>query len=96
MHDDIKRFGLTGTITSDRFVSARDALVREVEDSMRDEGFVPVLDLIPQFTRSYEPETETFSFEISVYGTYVGEEESWQVAGTMNGIPVAKYTHPQK
>lgn len=96
MHNEIKRFGLTGTITSDRFVSAREALIKDVEDSMRDEGFVPVLDLQPQFTREYDPDTETFSFEISVYGAYVGEEESWLIVGMTNGVPVEKYTRPQK
>ena len=96
MHNEIKRFGLTGTITSDRFVVAREALIKDVEDSMRDEGFVPVLDLHPQFTREYDPETEAFSFEISVYGAYVGEEESWHIAGMMNGTAVERYTRPQK
>lgn len=96
MHNEVKRFGLTGTITSDRFVSARDALIKDVEDSMRDEGYVPLLDLHPQFTREYDPVTETFSFQVSVYGAYVGEEESWQVAGMTNGIPVEKYFRRQK
>lgn len=90
MHDEIKRFGLTGEVASDRFVSARDVLIKEVEDSMRDDGFVPVLDLLPQFTRAYNAGTETFSFEVSVYGTYIGEEDSWQVSGTMGGIPIKK------
>lgn len=95
MHDDIRRFGLTGTITSDRFVSAREWLIKDVEDGMRDEGFVPVLDLKPQFTRSYNPDKEEFEFEISVYGTYVGEE-SWHVSGMTNGTLVKRSTHPKK
>lgn len=96
MHNEVKRFGLTGTITSDRFVSARAALIKDVEDSMRDEGYVPLLDLHPQFTREYDPHTETFSFEVSVYGAYVGEEESWQIAGMTNGTRVERSTRPQK
>ena len=96
MHDDIKRFGLTGEVTSGNFVSTRESLIREVEDSMRDEGYVPLLDLTPMFTREYRPGTETFSFQLSVYGVYVGEDEAWQLAGMTNGVPLRKSTHRQK
>lgn len=94
MHDDIKRFGLTGEITSDKFVSARESLIKEVEDEMREEGYVPVLDLIAQFTRSLDPLRGVFHFELSIYGVYVGEEESCRVAGITNGTRVQKSTHP--
>lgn len=96
MHDDVKRFALTGEITSGTFVSARDALIKEVEDSMRDEGFVPVLDLNPQFTRTFNPETETFEFELSVYGAYVGEETAWDVGAWTNGTLTERSTRPQR
>jgi|SRR6266540_2308983 len=96
MHKDIKRFGLTGQITSDTFLSTRETLIKEVEDGMRDEGFVPVLDLIPQFTRVYDNTTETFSFELSIYGIHVGEDKAWQVAGMMNGILQERSTRPQR
>jgi len=95
MHDEIRRFNLTGEVTPDKFLSARDALIKDVEDSMRDEGFVPVLDLLPQFTREYNPESATFAFELSVYGVYVGDQEC-QVAGMMNGRAVEKSTRLAK
>jgi hypothetical protein len=96
VHNEIKRFELTGTVTHDTFVQTRDALIKEVEDSMRDQGYVPVLDLAPQFTREYDAETETFSFQLSIYGISVGEEEAWQTAGVTNGQIVPRYSHPQK
>lgn len=96
MHDDIKRFSLDGEITSDRFISAREALLNDVDSEMRDEGYVPVLDLIPQFTRQYNEESETFKFEISIYGVYVGEDKSWQVSGMTNGTLIEKYTPHKK
>jgi hypothetical protein len=95
MHDDIKRYELTGTVTSDTFLSTRERLIKDVEDSMRDEGFVPVLDLPPQFTRDYNAEDQTFTFKLSAYGVYVGEE-AWQVAGLMYGNRIEKSTHPTK
>lgn len=96
MHDDIKRFHLTGTITSDKFVSARESMIKDVEDGMRDEGFVPVLDLLPQFTRNYNAEEANFTFTISIYGVYVGEERAWLIAGMNSGLEVQRYTHPTK
>jgi len=95
MHDEIRRFNLTGLVTSERFISARENLIKDVEDSMRDEGFVPVLDLKPQFTRVYDPVNEIFEFEVSVYGIEVGEE-AWHVAGMTNGTLVKRSTHPKK
>lgn len=53
MHIDIQRFSLTGTMAYDTFNEARKTLAKDVEDSMRDEGFVPVLDLPDVFSRSY-------------------------------------------
>lgn len=97
MHFDIRRFHLTGTMAYDTFNKTKDNLVKDVEDSMRDEGFVPVLDLPDVFSRSYDPITETFDFEISIYGTYVGEEEAWQVGGkTVHGTVVERFTAPTK
>lgn len=90
MHDDIRRFSLTGTISQDKLLQTRERLIEDVEAGMRDEGYVPVLDLYQQFTREYDPGTGTFSFEVSVYGVYVGES-AWQQAGMTNGILVEKY-----
>lgn len=92
MHDDIKRFHLTGTVTSDTFVSTRERLIEDLEASMRDEGYVPVLDLPPQFTRDFDAENETFEFVLSCYGTFKGEERSWLVAGIMNGREILRST----
>lgn len=96
MHDEIKRFALTGEVDSGTFVSARDALIQEVEATMRDEGYVPVVDLIPQFTRMFKPETGTFDFELSVYGAFVGEDKAWEVRAWTNGTLIERSTHPQR
>lgn len=95
MHDDIKRFELVGQVTHDKFVATREALIKNVEGSMRDEGYVPVLDLHPQFTRQYDAEREVFDFHVSVYGVHVGEQ-AWQIAGMTNGRLIERSTHPTK
>lgn len=88
MHDEIKRFYLTGEITSDKFLEAREALIKDVEDNMRDEGYVPVLDLLPQFTRNFNPESEVFNFELSVYGAKCNEERKY--SGVLNGVLIER------
>ena len=84
MHTDIKRFYLSGQITAENFLQTRDRLFWELEVDMRDEGYVPVLDLVERSTREYNQATETFDFEFSIYGEYIGEQ-SWDIAGTANG-----------
>lgn len=96
MHDDVKRFYSYGEITAQEFVSAREELIRLIESTIRDEGYVPLLDMTPQFTRQYNLEKELFEFELSVYGVFIGKEESWQIAGLMDGKRVPLSTRPTK
>ena len=92
MHDDIERFSLDGEIDSSNLVEAKDRLVHFLEQSMRDSGYVPALDLEPQFTRSYNPETEKYDFELSVYGIKVGRAKACETAGMMGGKMIALST----
>lgn len=96
MHDDIKRFPLEGTIGDRNLITEKERLVRFVETEMRGEGYVPVLDLHPHFTLDYDPESETFAFVLSVYGTHVGKEEACEVAGMMDGTTIMKSISPTK
>lgn len=85
MHDDIKRFELDGEIDSANLVEAKDRMVLFLETQMRDSGFVPALDLEPQFTRQYNPEKENYTFMLSLYGIYVGRAKACETAGIMGG-----------
>lgn len=91
MHDEIIRYSLEGTMTEINIVEQRERLIHTLENQMRDEGAVPVLDLDPQFTLDYEPESETYNFSLTVYGSYVGGNNSWQTAGVTSGTVVPKY-----
>lgn len=92
MHDEVKRFPLDGEIVdSSNLVQAKERLVNFVETQMRDHGFVPTLDLEPQFTLDYNLDTETYRFQLSVYGVHVGEEKAWQTAGMMSGKLILKH-----
>ena len=91
MHEDIERFSLDGEIDSAKLVEAKDRLVHFLESSMRDAGFVLALDMEPQFTREYNPQTEKYTFQLSVYGIKVGRAKACGVAGIMGGktIPLS-------
>lgn len=96
MHKEIKNFHLSGEIGTDNFMQTRERLIQEVEEDMRDEGYVPLLDLEPQFSRDYNEGTQTFDFQLTVYGVYVGEEQAWEIAGLSNGRPVPRRTPKNK
>lgn len=85
MHDDIKAFTVEGVINADKFIQTRDRLIHNIETDMREDGYAPVLDLTPQFTREYDAEHEVFNFKLTIYGVYVGKETAWQTAGLTNG-----------
>lgn len=93
MHDEIKKFALDGIIAdSSNLVKAKENLVKNLEDQMRDFGYVPALDLEPQFTLQFAPEYERYDFVLSIYGIYVGKDKSWDTAGIMTGKPIMRYT----
>jgi len=96
MHDDIKRFPLEGSLEDRNIVSAKERLVRFQETAMREDGFVPVLDLHPHFTLDYDPQSESYEFSLSVWGSYVGKKEAWLVDGMLDGKTIMKSTLPTK
>ena len=96
MHDEIIRYSLEGTIGDGNIVEQRARLIDSLEGQMRDMGAVPVLDLDPQFTLDYKPDSETYNFSLSVYGTYVGGTNSWQTAGVTSGTTISRYTPQSK
>lgn len=96
MHETIKGFTLNGVVKESKLLQSRDTLDKECEDWMRDEGFAPVIDLNKQFSTEYNPQTEEYNFELTVYGAYVGKDKAWQVSGVMDGKMIERYTTPSK
>jgi len=87
VNTDIKAFTVTGKVSGDKFIKTRERLLHDIESGMRDEGYVPHLDLKELFTRSMDAEGN-FDFELTIYGIYVGEEQSTYVAGVTDGKEV--------
>lgn len=89
MHESIKRYHLSGEVKYDMLTRVRETLEQTVEANMRDEGYVPVLDLEPHFTQSLN-DKGNFEVTMSIYGAFVGDE-AWQVAGIMAGKTIMKH-----
>lgn len=96
MHDDIKKFLLTGEMSDDNVVQTKQRLVEAQEGVMRDEGYVPVLDMEPQFTLSYLPELKKYTFVLTMYASYAGKDRSWSTGGVMGGKMISKYIPADK
>jgi hypothetical protein len=93
MHEEIKKFSIQGIVGDEAdVVQNKENLILFVEGDMRDEGYVPVLDMDPQYTQQYQPVNNWFEFALSVYGVHVGEDKAWDVAGMMNGKMIMKST----
>lgn len=81
MHKNVKRFGFDGIINDDSdFVRIRAEFEAVVVDDMRDNGYVPMLDLGPYWSTKLR-EDGKYDFIISLYGIYVGKRKAWEIAG---------------
>lgn len=93
MHEEIIRYQTSGTISEESLEQTKESLVHFLEESMKDDGVVPSLDLDPGFTLEYDAERDEYNFELSVYGVYVGKEGAlWSIAGITSGRKVMKHT----
>lgn len=91
MHERIRPFTMVGIINDEvDMVGNKENMIHWQESYMRDEGYVPVLDMDPQYHHQYDAGNEEFNFTLTVYGAYVGEEEAWQVSGVMSGKKIMK------
>lgn len=91
MHDEIQRFNLNGDIADHDVTKTRERLVEFVESMMRDQGYVPALDIEPQFTVEYVPDEQRFKFALSVYGVRTSKERTWSVGGILSGKEIPRY-----
>lgn len=65
-----------------------------VIQEMKDLGYVPRLDIDPDFTISYNHIKEYFEFTLSVYGSYIGRKRAQWTVG-IDGTEVIA-THQSK
>ena len=94
-HKSIKRFSLSGEIHDDSAIPRlKIEYAKIIKQQMIDSGYAIRLDIDQDFTIRYNKNTETFTFKISLYGTYVGKKKIECVVG-IDGTTVI-YTQPSK
>ena len=75
MHDEIKRFTEGGKLRDDAdIIRIKDVMTRTLEDKMRLEGFIPVIDLNVHWSTEFLEKEKCYGFTITISGVYVGEE----------------------
>ena len=79
---NIKSFYINGNIKSDSdIVRLKEMYIKLLTNDMRSRGYVPVLDLDPQFSTKYNFEQNHFSFQLEIYGVYLGKRKAQEFEG---------------
>ena len=94
-HKPIKRFYLDGEIHDESLTPRlKTEYVKLLMLEMKLCGYVPRLDLDPDFTIEYNIHKQNFTFKLSVHGVYVGKRKSEWIIG-IDGTQ-AIHTAPNK
>jgi hypothetical protein len=77
MNKKLKSFGMQGQIHDDSAIPRlRSQYEQLIESDMREQGYVPILDLDIQFSLLYDETNDLYEFDIVVYGVYVGKKKA--------------------
>jgi hypothetical protein len=94
-HKPIKKFYLDGIIHDESALGRlKEEYVRLLESQMRFSGYVPRLDINPDFTLDYNHRKKYFEFQLTVHGTYTGRKQSEWIAGIDGSTAI--YTQKNK
>lgn len=81
-HSKIKRFQQSGTIASDKdLMRIKSVMTNEIMNEMRSSGYVPLLDISPAWSISYN--NEHYDFLLTIHGVYCGKSEAKKVYGVI-------------
>lgn len=82
MNKKLKSFGMQGEIHDDSAIPRlRKQYEHIIEENMRLQGYVPILDLDIQFSLEYNESNDTYNFDIVLYGIYVGKKKAYEYEG---------------
>jgi hypothetical protein len=88
-HKPIKRFYLDGIIHDDSMIGRlKNEYIRLLTTEMKLSGYVPRLDLDPDFTIRYNEIKNFFEFELSVQAVYTGKRKSEWISGIDGTNPI--------
>jgi hypothetical protein len=81
-HKPIKRFSLEGNILDEALTPRlKTEYIKLLLLEMRFSGYVPRIDIDPDFTIEYNNTIEIFTFKLSLHGVYVGKKKSEWIIG---------------
>jgi hypothetical protein len=81
-HKPIKKFSLDGNIHDDSaFWRLKDQYIQLIKTEMKIAGYVPRLDINPDFTLDYNEQKKYFEFKLSLYGIYLGKKQAQWIDG---------------
>jgi hypothetical protein len=81
-HKSIKTFTVDGIIKDDSTIfRLRTEITRLKIEEIRELGYVPRLDIDPNFTIQYNEPKEYFEFTLTIYGTYLGKTKAKWIRG---------------
>lgn len=80
----IRRFVMTGEYAETKLIQTRSTVRSFLINMMKDEGYVPLLDVDPVWQNDYRG-GERYLFTYTIQGVFVGKEEAWQIDGVMDG-----------
>jgi hypothetical protein len=88
-HKPLKKFYISGIIQDEALLGRlKIEYVRLLFSEMRLSGYVPRIDIDPDFTLLYNNSKDFFEFELSVHGVYAGKRKSECIAGIDGTNPV--------
>jgi hypothetical protein len=94
-HKPIKSFSLDGSIYDDSTIARlKTEYIKLLVIEMETLGYVPRLDIDPDFTIRYNKEAQIFEFKLTAYGIYVGKKKTQWIIG-LDGTKVI-YTQKSK
>lgn len=89
MSRKIHRFNVAGRADDEMFIfNNRIHFERELENGMRLRGYVRVLDLDSTLETQYHPDLEVFTYDLTVYGTYIGKQKALQAVGIQGDVVI--------
>ena len=88
-HKSIKRFCLDGVIYDDSMIGRlKEEYIRLLISEMKLSGYVPRIDLDPDFTIRYNDIKNYFEFELSIHAVYTGKRKSEWISGIDGTKPI--------
>lgn len=80
----IRRFTYVGEYLETKLIQTRQEMTTAMVVEMKDEGFVPLLDVNPVWSTDYIG-GERFRFIFTMQGVFVGKDKAWSLLGVSDG-----------